>query len=151
MDISLLVTIGGMLVSVVSAAAIAKNQIKNMMEHLEDAEGRIRSLDVRVNKLDATVDTLSNRVNVLVGMMSPDIVERRTREIERIKAEIDFIKQQLKNATDTVIATSLVSTPIWLQWVEQGLQLFMLVGGSILLAFRLWAMIKERKSKKDGT
>ena len=50
MDISLLVTIGGMLVSVVSAAAIAKNQIKNMMEHLEDAEERIRSLDVRVNK-----------------------------------------------------------------------------------------------------
>ena len=84
-----------MLVSVVSAAAIAKNQIKNMMEHLEDAEGRIRNLDVRVNKLDATGDTLSNRVNVLVGMMSPDIVERRTREIERIKAEIDFIKQQL--------------------------------------------------------
>ena len=95
MDISLLVTIGGMLVSVVSAAAIAKNQIKNMLEHLEDAEDLIRSLDVRVNKLDSTVDTLSNRVNVLVGMMSPDIVERRTREIERIRAEIDFIKQQL--------------------------------------------------------
>ena len=56
----------------------------------------------------------------------------------------------LKNATDTVIATSLVSTPRWLHWVEQGLQLFMLVGGSILLAFRLWAMFKERKSNKDG-
>ena len=81
MDVSLLVTIGGMLVSVVSAAAIAKNQIKNMLEHLEDAEERIRNLDVRVNKLDSTVDTLSNRVNVLVGMMSPDIVERRTREM----------------------------------------------------------------------
>tara|TARA_B100000073_G_C23374910_1_gene428519 strand:+ start:193 stop:390 length:198 start_codon:yes stop_codon:yes gene_type:complete len=58
--------------------------------------------------------------------------------------------EQLKNATDTVIATSLVSTPLWLQWVEQGLQLFMLVGGSVLLAFRLWAMIKERKNKRDG-
>ena len=56
----------------------------------------------------------------------------------------------LKNITDTVIATSLVSTPLWLQWVEQGLQLFMLVGGSVLLAFRLWAMIKERKNKRDG-
>ena len=56
----------------------------------------------------------------------------------------------LKNITDTTIATGLVSTPIWLQWVEQGLQLFMLVGGSVLLAFRLWAMIKERKSKRNG-
>ena len=57
----------------------------------------------------------------------------------------------LKNITDTALATSLVSTPIWLQWVEQSLQLFMLVGGSILLIFRLWAMIKERKSKDDRT
>ena len=59
--------------------------------------------------------------------------------------------EKIKNITDTALSTSLVSTPIWLQWVEQVLQLFMLVGGSILLAFRLWAMIKERKSKKDGT
>ena len=59
--------------------------------------------------------------------------------------------EKIKNVTDTALSTSLVSTPIWLQWVEQGLQLFMLVGGSVLLAFRLWAMIKERKSKKDGT
>ena len=57
----------------------------------------------------------------------------------------------LKNITDTTIATGLVSTPIWLQWVEQGLQLFMLVGGSILLLFRLWAMYRERKSKDDRT
>ena len=59
--------------------------------------------------------------------------------------------EKIKNITDTALSTSLVSTPIWVQWVEQGLQLFMLVGGSVLLAFRLWAMIKERKSKKDGT
>jgi len=57
----------------------------------------------------------------------------------------------LKNITDTTLATGLVSTPIWLQWVEQGLQLFMLVGGSILLIFRLWAMYRERKSKDDRT
>ena len=58
--------------------------------------------------------------------------------------------EKIKNITDTALSTSLVSTPIWLQWVEQGLQLFMLVGGSVLLAFRLWAMIKERKSKRNG-
>ena len=57
----------------------------------------------------------------------------------------------LMNITDTTLATGLVSTPIWLQWVEQGLQLFMLVGGSILLIFRLWAMYRERKSKDDRT
>ena len=57
-----------------------------------------------------------------------------------------------KTILDTTIATSLLSTPIWLQWLEQSLQLFMLVGGSVLLVFRLWALYKERKSSKnDGS
>ena len=59
--------------------------------------------------------------------------------------------ESVKNVVDTTLATSLVSTPIWLQWVEQSLQLFMLVGGSILLIFRLWAMLRERKSKDYRT
>tara|TARA_R100000664_G_C2731457_1_gene121913 strand:+ start:472 stop:660 length:189 start_codon:yes stop_codon:yes gene_type:complete len=52
---------------------------------------------------------------------------------------------------DTAIATGMVTTPIWLQWVEQSLQLFMLIGGSILLIARLWSVfIKKKGTKKDG-
>ena len=50
---------------------------------------------------------------------------------------------------DAAFATSIVSTPIWLQWLESGLQLFMLVGGSILLAVRLWAMTRDRKKPDE--
>tara|TARA_Y100000114_G_C11612736_1_gene255884 strand:+ start:338 stop:526 length:189 start_codon:yes stop_codon:yes gene_type:complete len=56
---------------------------------------------------------------------------------------------QVKNGLDAAFATSVVSTPIWLQWLESSLQLFMLVGGSILLAVRLWAMIKYRKKSDE--
>ena len=55
-----------------------------------------------------------------------------------------------KTILDTALATGMVSTPIWLQWVEQGLQIFMLLGGSLLLAFRLWMMFKDRDKKKNG-
>ncbi len=51
---------------------------------------------------------------------------------------------------DTVIATGMVTTPIWLQWVEQSLQLFMLIGGSILLIARLWSVLIRKKGKKDN-
>lgn len=51
--------------------------------------------------------------------------------------------------TDTAIATSVVSTPLWLQWFESGLQLFMLVGGALLLILRLWAVYKELRSRKN--
>tara|TARA_R100001377_G_scaffold80917_1_gene60110 strand:- start:164 stop:361 length:198 start_codon:yes stop_codon:yes gene_type:complete len=57
--------------------------------------------------------------------------------------------ESIKNVLDTALATSFISTPIWLQHVEQSLQVFMLVGGSILLIFRLWAMIKGAKDKED--
>ncbi len=55
-----------------------------------------------------------------------------------------------KLVLDTAIATGMVTTPIWLQWVEQSLQLFMLIGGSILLIARLWSVLVKRKGKKDN-
>jgi len=58
--------------------------------------------------------------------------------------------ESIKNMVDAVIGTSLVSTPIWLQHLEQTLQLFMLVGGSILLIFRLWAMFKGAKDEEGN-
>ena len=54
-----------------------------------------------------------------------------------------------KTVIDTTIATGMISTPIWLQWVEQGLQVFMLIGGSLLLAIRLWMMFSKRSKTKD--
>jgi hypothetical protein len=51
---------------------------------------------------------------------------------------------------DTAIATGMVTTPIWLQWVEQSLQLFMLIGGSILLIARLWSIFIRKKGKEDN-
>tara|TARA_R100000963_G_C4570191_1_gene55393 strand:+ start:214 stop:408 length:195 start_codon:yes stop_codon:yes gene_type:complete len=56
--------------------------------------------------------------------------------------------ENFKNVVDATVAASFASTPIWLQWVEQSLQIFMLVGGSIVLIFRLWSMF--RGAKKNG-
>tara|TARA_Y100000593_G_C4302110_1_gene333893 strand:+ start:379 stop:573 length:195 start_codon:yes stop_codon:yes gene_type:complete len=55
-----------------------------------------------------------------------------------------------KTVIDTTIATGMISTPIWLQWVEQGLQIFMLVGGAALLIMRLWIMYNEFKNRKEN-
>lgn len=95
LDISLLLTLGGMLVSVVSAAAIAKHQIKQIIDHLADLENRLRKLDSRLDRNDTTTETLGHRINILTGMMDPPTLERRHREIERLKAEVEFIQKAL--------------------------------------------------------
>ena len=55
-----------------------------------------------------------------------------------------------KTVIDATIATGMIGTPIWLQWVEQGLQIFMLVGGAALLIMRLWIMYNEFKNRKEN-
>jgi len=58
--------------------------------------------------------------------------------------------EQLKQATDAAIGVSAVVSPIWLTYLENGLGLFMMIGGAILLGLRLWLTIREIKERKKG-
>jgi len=94
-DIKLMLTLAGMLVSVVSAAAIAKREIKLLADQAHDIETRLRKLDQRVDKLENVVDTTQHRIGILAGMSSPDTMERRHREVERLRVEVDQLKREV--------------------------------------------------------
>lgn len=95
-DIKLLLTLAGMLVSVVAAGAVAKREIKLLSDQTGDIEQRLRKLDQRVDKLENTIDTTTHRVSILASMSSPDTQERRHREIERLRVDVDYLKGVLK-------------------------------------------------------
>jgi len=84
-DLRLIITLGGILFSVAGAAAVGKMQIKVILEQLADIESRLRVIDQRVDQTEIT----SQRVDVLSAMMSPAEREKGTREIERVKANLD--------------------------------------------------------------
>ena len=94
-DIKLMLTLAGMLVSVVSAAAIAKREIKLLADQAHDIEIRLRKLDQRGDKLENVVDTTQHRIGILAGMSSPDTMERRHREVERLRVEVDQLKREV--------------------------------------------------------
>lgn len=94
-DIKLMLTLAGMLVSVVSAAAIAKREIKLLADQAHDIEARLRKLDQRVDKLENVVDTTQHRIGILANMSSPDTMERRHREVERLRVEVDQLKREV--------------------------------------------------------
>lgn len=75
-DIRLVMTLVGMLVSVAGASAVAKMQIKVILEKLDDMESRFRVLDSTTDKQETSIETLEQRMSVLSGMMSPDNLRR---------------------------------------------------------------------------
>lgn len=94
-DVRLLLTIGGMLVSVVSAAAIAKQQLKTLSEHIQDIENRLRKLDTRLDRNDNQTDITIQRLGILAGMMDPPTMDRRSRELERLRADLDHLQKKV--------------------------------------------------------
>lgn len=95
-DTSLILTLGGMLFSIAAAAAVAKREIKLLADQAQDFENRLRKLDQRLDRLENTVDTTQHRLGILASMSSPDTMERRTREVERLRADVDQLVKRDK-------------------------------------------------------
>ena len=87
-DIKLLLSLGAMLVSVVSASVIVKQKLATVIEQLNDLkkdyESRLRSLDQRTDKQENLIDLNSQKTEVLSSILSPSKLESQHREIERI-------------------------------------------------------------------
>jgi len=94
-DVRLIVTLGGILVSVAGAAAVGKMQIKAILDSLVDIEQRLRGLDKRIDVIETRQETLAQRVSVLSGMMDPSTMERRHREAATIQADIISLKSNV--------------------------------------------------------
>jgi signal-transduction protein with cAMP-binding, CBS, and nucleotidyltransferase domain len=96
LDVKFLITLGGLAASIIGASAVAKYQLKNILEELRSLWSSVKKLDQRLDKKDVDTEMLSQKMSVLVSMMTPDVLERRHRETEALKKDVEFIKEKLK-------------------------------------------------------
>jgi signal-transduction protein with cAMP-binding, CBS, and nucleotidyltransferase domain len=96
LDVKFLITLGGLAASIVGASAVAKYQLKNILEELRSLWSSVKKLDQRLDKKDVDTEMLSQKMSVIVSMMTPDVLERRHRETEALKKDVEFIKEKLK-------------------------------------------------------
>ena len=86
LDPRMILTMAGMLISVVSSFVIVKQKLGAVSEQVGDIEGRLRILDNRVDKTEIT----DQRVSTLASMLAPGEREKFHREIatmsERLSA-----------------------------------------------------------------
>ncbi len=94
-DLRLLMTVGGMLVSVVSAFVIVKTKLSGVIEQLGDMEKRLRKLDSTIDKQHTAIETQAQRTHVLSGMLEPSKREKLHRSLERNKVEIEHLRRDV--------------------------------------------------------
>ena len=92
-DYKLLISLGSTLASLAGAFAVVRYQVKAIMETLKDVEARLRKQDTRIDRVHTQVETLTQRMGVLSSMLDPANMERRAREAERLRVEVDHLKQ----------------------------------------------------------
>tara|TARA_B110000285_G_scaffold147678_1_gene164876 strand:+ start:409 stop:762 length:354 start_codon:yes stop_codon:yes gene_type:complete len=99
-DIKLLLSLGAMLVSVVSASVIVKQKLAAVIERLnalqKDYESRLRSLDQRTDKQENMIDLNAQKTQVLSGILSPSSLEKSHREMERILVMSNSNEERIK-------------------------------------------------------
>ena len=92
-DIRLVVTLAGILFSVAGASAMAKLQIKQLIEKLEDMEQRLRRLDSRGDKLATLTETQEQRIDILAKMSSPENLRRDHMNIAEMSTHIQRLQK----------------------------------------------------------
>jgi signal-transduction protein with cAMP-binding, CBS, and nucleotidyltransferase domain len=96
LDVKFLITLGGLAASIIGASAVAKYQLKNILEEIRSLWSFVKKLDQRLDKKDVDTEMLSQKMSVIGSMMTPDVLERRHRETEALKKDVEFIKEKLK-------------------------------------------------------
>ena len=95
-DIRLLVTVGGMAATVIAASAVVKASVKVLQDQARDFEKRLRAVDVPIDKATTQIETLAQRQGVISSMMDPTTMARKSREIQRLRTEMDFVQRKIK-------------------------------------------------------
>tara|TARA_R110002020_G_scaffold440904_1_gene651581 strand:+ start:412 stop:735 length:324 start_codon:yes stop_codon:yes gene_type:complete len=95
-DIKLLLTLGGVAVSVIAAGAVAKNKIAILSDSLKDVEKRLRDSDTRTDKIENAQSTMDRILSTLSGMMSPVVMDAHSRLSERHTVKLEYIEAAIK-------------------------------------------------------
>lgn len=96
-DLRLLITLGGMLVSVASAAAIARQQIKHLEEEIKEMKSKCNTMELRLDRNDMTTSINEQKLSELSTVTSPKERESLIRELEGLKKDIAFLHKSGTN------------------------------------------------------
>jgi len=101
LDIKLLLTIGVMIVSVVTSSVIVKQKLSAVIERLDalqkDYESRLRILDQRTDQQANDIDLNGQKTAVLSSILSPSQLEKQHRETEKTIGSVTAVAEKAES------------------------------------------------------
>ena len=95
MEISDLIPVAALVASVIAASAVARFQIRQLSLDTDKLDVRLDQQDIRLDKLTTASEIFEQRVSILASILSPAEMERRTREIEAIRKDVEWIRRKV--------------------------------------------------------
>jgi len=97
MEVSDLIPVAAVIASVIAASAVARYQISKLELNTDKLGDRLDQQDVRLDKLITSTEVLDRRTTMLSEILSPSNLEIRTRQLETIRTDIEWIKRKLES------------------------------------------------------
>jgi len=92
-----LLPVAGIVASVIGAMFVARHQIRKLEVGSDKLEIKLTHQDVRIDKLTTTTEVLDRRTDTLSKILSPENLEQRTRTIESIRVDVEWIKKKMES------------------------------------------------------
>lgn len=99
LDIKLLLQLGSIVVAIVGALAVAKQQLKSVIDTVSEINDRISTITTSLDKVEnsgiAFESEIKTRLNVVTSILSVERLEAQHREMEQLHAADDVAKIRL--------------------------------------------------------
>lgn len=95
LDARMIITIGGMLASVVTSFIVVRQRVTELEADLKDAITTLRKLDGRLDKNDTQTDLVAQRLKVVADMNSPSERDKLSRAFERTEVLLPLLDERI--------------------------------------------------------
>ena len=96
LDSRMLLQIGAIIVSLAGAFAVAKEQIKNILELQQEDTQELASLNVRLDKVEANDAVFQSKITILSEINSVSALEQKNRERGAIKSKLIMLEKEVE-------------------------------------------------------
>ena len=96
LDARLLITMGGVLVSVASSFVVVKTRLGELESDLKEAIKKLGQLDNRLDKNDTATELTGQRLDVIAGMNSVSERDKLSRAFEKTEVLLPILDERIR-------------------------------------------------------